>query len=461
MESTAIQSKGTVQQPLWKTMVTFLIPLILSNALQSIGQLAGSIIVGRWLGVDALAAISSFFPLFFLLISFTIGVGSGSAILIGQAYGAQNIERLKAIVGTTITFTFILGVILSVVGGIFTWEILRLVGTPENILAVSVHYARILFWSMPILFLYIAYTTFMRGIGDSKTPFYSLIVSTALNVGLLPFLIFGWVGLPKLGINGSAYASVISTVFTFIILLIYMHKTKHSLAFDASVRKHLRMDVGLLKLLLRLGIPSSINMILVSLAEIAVISFVNKFGSNATAAYGAVNQVVSYVSMPAMSLGITVSIFAAQSIGAKQMDRLHQVVRSGIVLNYVIGSVLIILVYTFSDEILSLFLTDRSTLAIAKSLLQITLWSYLIFGHSMIITSTMRASGTVLWPTVISVISIWCVEVPVAYVLSHYTGLGIRGIWVGYPVAFIASLILQYSYYHWSWKKKRIERIVH
>jgi putative MATE family efflux protein len=454
-----IKNEGTTA-PIWRTMFVFLIPLILSNALQSIGQFVSSVIVGRWLGVDALAAISSFFPLFFLLVSFTIGVGSGSSILIGQAYGARNEERLKAIVGTTLTFTFILGVVLSVIGGIFTWDIMRLIGTPENIIAVSVHYARILFWSMPILFLYIAYTTFIRGIGDSKTPFYSLIVSTALNVALLPFLIFGWLGLPKLGVYGSAYASVVSTILTFIITLIYLNKTKHPLQFDASVRKHLRMDWDLLKLLLRLGIPSSINMILVSLAEIAVITFVNDFGSDATAAYGAVNQVVSYVSMPAMSLGIAVSIFAAQSIGAKQFDRLKQVVRAGVLLNYVIGCVLITLVYVFSKEILSLFLTSKPTLEIAHSLLMITLWSYLIFGHAMIIGATMRASGTVLWPTVFSIISIWCVEVPVAYFLSNFSSLGIKGIWVGYPAAFIVSLALQYAYYRWSWKKKRITSLV-
>jgi putative MATE family efflux protein len=459
-ETTKSADRGMRNEPIWRTMFKFLIPMILSNALQSIGQLVGSVVVGRWLGVDALAAISAFFPLFFLLVSFTIGVGSGSAILIGQAYGAKNEERLKAIVGTTLTFTFILGLMLSVIGGIFTWDILRLIGTPENIIAVSVHYARILFWSMPIMFLYFAYTTFMRGTGDSKTPFYSLIVSTALNVGMLPFLIFGWIGFPKLGVYGSAYASVVSIIVTFLILLIYLSKTKHPLQFDASVRKHLRMDWGLLKLLLRLGIPSSINMILVSLAEIAVITFVNRFGSDATAAYGAVNQVVSYVSMPAISLSITVSIFAAQSIGGNQLNRLRQVIRAGVVLNYVVGGILIILVYLFSEDILSWFLTSRHTLDIAHRLLMITLWSYLIFGHTMIITATMRASGTVLWPTVFSVLSVWCVEVPVAYVLSIYTDLGIRGIWIGYPVAFLANLVLQYSYYRWSWKKKRIARIV-
>ncbi|HDR7963094.1 MATE family efflux transporter [Bacillus wiedmannii] len=447
-------------KPIWKSMSMFLVPLLLSNVLQSIGQLFGMVVVGRWLGVNDLAAISAFFPLFFLLVSFVIGIGSGSSILIGQAFGAKNEDRLKAIVGTTLTFTFIIGVVLAIVGSIFAMDIMRLMGTPENIIDISVHYARILFISMPVLFLYFAYTTFMRGTGDSKTPFYFLIVSTALNMILLPILIFGWLGAPKLDVYGAAYASVISTVITFIVMLVYLKKKNHPLQLDSTVRKYLRMDGELLKLLLRLGIPASINMILVSLSEIAVIAFVNRYGSDATAAYGVVNQVASYVQMPAVSLGITVSIFAAQSIGANQFDRLQKVVKAGIIMNYVIGGVLISLIYLFSRDILSLFLTSQTTIEIAHSLVMITLWSYLIFGHAQIISATMRASGTVLWPTVIGVVSIWLVEVPVAYYLSYHTSLGIEGIWIGYPAAFIVSLILQYAYYKLSWQKKRITRLV-
>lgn len=229
-------------QSVWRSMSLFLVPLLLSNVLQSVGQLVGMVFVGRWLGVDALAAVSSFFPLFFLLISFTIGIGSGSSILIGQAYGAKNEERMKAIVGTTLTFTFMLGVVLAVVGSVFTLDILRLMGTPENVIDVSVRYARILFCAMPLMFLYFAYTTFLRGTGDSKTPFYTLIVSTVINIGLLPLLILGLFGLPKFGIYGSAYATVISNIVTFIVLMIYLRKRKHPLAFDRTALRSLKMD---------------------------------------------------------------------------------------------------------------------------------------------------------------------------------------------------------------------------
>lgn len=447
-------------KPMWRLLLVFLIPLVISNGLQSVGQLASSIILGQWIGVQALAAVSAFFPVFFLLVSFLIGMESGASILIGQAYGARNHERLKAIIGTTVTFTFLLGVALAVIGDVFTWDLLRIIGTPENILATSVSYARIFFTSLPVLFLYFGYSTFIRGTGDSTTPLYFLILSTVLNLALLPAMVFGWLFLPELGIYGSAYASVLSIVIALIAMHIYLYKTGHPVRFDSEVLHHLSIDVGLLKLLLRLGVPSSINMIIVSLSEIAVISFVNRFGSDATAAYGAVNQVASYVQMPAISLAIAVSIFAAQAIGANRMDRLRSVFRAGLALNYIVGGALIVLVYIFSRGILSLFLTDAHTLGIATSLLMITLWSYAIFGHAMIVSSVMRSSGTVLWPTIFSVASIWAVEVPVAYILSTYTKLGIEGIWIGYPAAFIVSLGLQYAYYKLVWQKQSITRLI-
>jgi Na+-driven multidrug efflux pump len=198
--------------------------------------------------------------------------------------------------------------------------------------------------------------------------------------------------------------------------------------------------------------------VMVSLAELAVISFVNRFGSHATAAYGAVNQIVSYVQFPAISIGITASIFGSQAIGAQRNDLLTRVIRSGVGLNYAIGGTLITLCYIFKREIVGLFLTDQATLEIAVRLLAITLWSYLLFGNAAVLSGIMRASGTVFWPTAISIAAIWGVEVPVAYILSHR--IGIEGIWVGYPAAFATSLTLQSAYYFFVWKRLRHARLI-
>lgn len=447
-----------LHSPLWKAMLVFVLPLILSNFLQSISGTMSSIILGRTIGVSALAAVSAFFPLFFFLVSFIFGIGSGSSVLIGQAFGAGEWRQVKTIVGTTLTSTFLLGLLVAIPGVLYTHNLLEITGTPADIIDISAGYARITFMAMPLIFLYFAYTTFLRGSGDSSTPFYFLMISTALNLLLIPALVMGWGGLPALGVEGAALANAMSSLITFVIFLIYLNRVNHPLQLDVETIRNLRINWPILKLLVGIGIPTSIQMVMVSLAAVAVISFVNKFGSGATAAFGAVNQVVSYVQMPATSLGMTVSIFGAQAIGAGYSKKLSRIIRTGVLMNYIIIGGLVLLAFLSAPQILSLFLTDLPTLEIAHALLLITLWSYPIFGHNNILTGIMRSSGTVFWPTLINIFSIWGVEVPVAYIL--HTRVGLKGVMFGIPAAFIAGLLLQYCYYHFFWKQKEHSRLI-
>jgi putative MATE family efflux protein len=452
------KSRIDLEGSLWKGIFIFVLPLMLSNFLNSVSGTISSIILGRMIGVSALAAVSAFFPVFFFLVSFVIGIGGGSSVLIGQAFGAQEWKKVKIIVGTTLTSTFLLGLLLAIPGLLFTHNLLELTGTPADIIETSAGFARIIFLAMPVLFLFNVYTTFMRGSGDSTTPFYFLLISTILNILLIPALVIGWGFLPAMGVNGAALANVISGLLTFAIFLIYLNKTNHPLQLDRETLRHLRIDWPIFKLLISIGIPTSIQMVMISLAAVAVISFVNSFGSNATAAFGAVQQVVSYVQMPAGSLGMAVSIFGAQAIGAGYNKKLNKIIRTGVWMNYIIIGIFALLAYFFGREILSLFLTDIPTLNMAYKLLVITLWSYPIFGNANILAGIMRASGVVFWPTLIAIFSIWGAEVPVAYIM--HTRIGLEGVMIGYPAAFIVGLLLQYGYYHFFWKQKEHARLV-
>lgn len=439
--------------PVGKALFLFVVPLMLSNMLQSTSATVSSMLLGQMVSLEALAAVSAFFPVLFTLIAFIIGVGSGSSVLIGQAYGAKNFSQLRVIMGTTLSFTFALGVVLAILGGTFTREVLIMIKTPANIIDDSMIYARITFVAMPVLFLYAVYTTFLRGAGDSRTPFYFLVFSTVLSLLLTPALILGWVGLPPLGVGGAAYASVLSSLTAFVVLLLYLVRVDHPLKFDASMLGHLKIDGRILRLLLKIGIPTSIQMVFISLSEVAVLALVNTYGSGATAAYGAVNQVVSYVEMPAVSLGIAVSVFGAQAIGAGEMDRLRSILRAGVILSYAIGGLLITVTYLAGRQVLGWFLTDPATLDVAYTLLVINLWADLIFGNLTVLSGLMRASGNVFWPTTLSIVSIWGVLVPAAYLLSPR--LGLEGIWLAYPIQFAAGLVLQYSYYYFFWRNKQ------
>ena len=439
-------------------MALFLVPLMISNVLQALSSTTSSIYLGRLVGVHALAAVSAIFPIIFLLISFIIGVASGSTVLIGQAYGARDHVKLKEIAGTTLSLTVVLAIAVGLIGGFLAEPMLRALGTPGDILATSTSYSQIVFFSLPVLFVYLIYTTFFRGTGDTQTPLYSLILGTILTLVITPFFILGWLGLPRLETNGAAVANIVSNSLALAALLIYLALTKNPLAFDREMLAHLEIRWNLAWQIIRIGVPTAINVIMVSLSEIAVLSFVNRFGSNATAAYGAVNQVVSYVQFPAISIGIAVSIFGSQAIGGRQLERIGKIVRAGVLLNYAIEGVLILICYALSWHIISLFIVDPKTVEIAQRLLHITLWSYVIFGNARVLVGMMLSSGTVLWPTVFSIVSIWGVEVPVAYVLMQR--LGLEGVWYGYPAAFVAGLLMQLTYYKLVWKRRPLKRLV-
>lgn len=455
-----VTKTGNQAISLTKPMLSFLVPVILASVLQSLGQVFGMIVVGQSLGIDALAAIAAFFPLLFFLVSFAIGIGSGSSILIAQTYGAGNIPRMKEVVGVSLATTMIMSVAVGAFGSLFAENILKWMGTPANILVESTKYAQILFLTMPITFFYITYTTFLRGVSDSKTPFYFLLINTILNMLLLPVFIFGWVGVPAFGLYGAAYASVVSGILTCVLLLGYLHQKSHVLKVDRMVLKHCRLNGEILRTLLRLAIPTSISMVSLAMSEIAVITFVNEYGSNATAAYGIVNQIASYVQIPAMSISIAISVFVAQFIGSQKTAQIRYATKTGIWLNYVMGGALVILVYLLSRPILGVFLDHEEAIEIAQSLILISFWSYLILGHTQAISATMRASGTVMWPTIFTISCIWLIQVPVAYLLSHFTELGIQGVWVAYPFAFLVNLIAQSTYYRFYWKKKTLQALL-
>jgi len=443
-------------KPMWQILLVFLVPLMLSNVVQSASQTFASIWIGRLISTRALGAISAVFPIVFLLFSFVFGVSSGSAVLVGQAFGARDHHKVKRIAGTVLGAALYLGIIVAIVGSLGSSTVLAWLRTPPDIIAQSDAYARVVFLIMPVFFVYFVYATILRGAGDSTTPFYALIVSAVLAIAITPLFIVGAFGLPKLGVVSAAVAGLIANSAALAWLVYYLHRRDHLLKFDREMLADMIVDWKILGAVVRIGVPTGVQVMMVSLAELAVISFVNRFGSSATAAYGAVNQVIGYVQFPAISIGIAASIFGAQCIGARREDKLGSVIRSAVGLNYAIGGLLIGLCYVFAWVILGWFITDPNTLAIAHQLLMITLWSYLIFGNSAVLSGVMRGSGTVLWPTINGIFAIG-VEVLAAYVLMHRIGLD--GVWLGYPISYCVVLTLQFCYYEFVWKRKTHERL--
>ncbi|WP_066706269.1 MATE family efflux transporter [Curvibacter delicatus] len=442
---------------LWKVYLAFLGPMIVSNILQALSGTVNNIYLGQMLGVKAMAAVSALFPVLFFFIAFMIGLGAGAAILIGQAWGAKELGRVKAIAGTTLMVGLYAGLVVAAFGGTFTEMMLRALETPADILPEATAYARIMLIAAPGLFLFLLVTSMLRGVGDTTTSLLTLLISTGVSLLLTPALILGWAGLPRLGVTSGAYAAAVSFLVALGWTAWYLLRKHHPLAPDATFIRHLRIDRSILLKILFVGLPTALSMITISVAEIAVLFLVNRHGSQATAAYGAVNQIVSYVQFPAISIAITASILAAQAIGAGRGHTLGKIARTGIMMNLVLTGALVGLGYLFSCHILGLFITDMAVVDMAQTLLHIMLWSSVIMGMSMVLSGLMRASGNVLMPTAITMFAIAGIEIPAAWVLNQFYGL--NGIWASYPIAFLAMLALQTAYYRLVWKKKPLRRL--
>jgi putative MATE family efflux protein len=448
-----------VQKPLWQRFLTFLVPLMISNILQALSGTFNNIFIGQLVGVDALAAAAAFFPILFFFMSFIIGLASGSTVLIGQAYGAKNELKVKEIAGTTMTVTFLGGVVVAVLGVIFIRPIMSLLGVPPNILEESTTYGTILLIGMPGFFIYLIATSILRGVGDTTTPLVALLLSIATGLIVTPALILGWGGLPRLGLLAAAVAFIAGFLVVLLFLFFYLRARKHPLAPDRVFLTHLGIDFVLLRTILRLGIPAGVQMIVSSVAAIVVVGIINRFGSNATAAYGAVGQVMSYVQFPAMSIGIAASIFGAQAIGAGQQDQLGRITRTAMLMNLIITGALVLIAYIFSEQVVRLFITDPQVVVLTETLLHIVLWSVVMFGFAVILSGVMRSSGDVLFPMLISLGTIVLVETPLALYLSS-TPLGLNGIWTAYATSFCTMFVLQGIYYLLVWRRKPIKKLV-
>ena len=441
-----------------KAFLAFLAPMLLSNVLQSLFGTINGVYLGQMIGVDALAAVSVFFPVMFFFISFVIGLSAGASVMIGQAWGAGEPDRVKAVAGTTMTVTLLLALAIAVLGGLFARPLLIALATPSDVLDAAVAYARIMMITMPITFAFLLLTAMMRGVGDTVTPLVALTVSTTVGLVVTPALIRGWLGLPMLGVASAAIASAVSGVVTLLWLHVHMLRHRHALAFDAAFLRAMRPNGALLRIVLRLGIPTAIGMVVVSLAELVLLGLVNGFGSDATAAYGAVNQVIGYVQFPAISIAISVSIFGAQAIGRGDSARVGPIVRTGIEMNLALTGGLVVLGYLFARPLMGFFIVDNAVLALAQQLLYIVLWSMVLFGMATVFSGAMRAGGTVWMPLLLSTLAIAVVEVPVAILLSRASG--VSGIWIAYPVTFATMFVLQMAYYALVWRKQTIKRLI-
>jgi putative MATE family efflux protein len=444
------------QGPIGKTLLAFALPTLASSILQSLNGTINAVWVGRFLGEGALAATSNANMVMFLLTAFVFGFGMASTILIGQAWGRKDVDGARRIFGTAGGSFLIVTILIAIAGYFFSGSILNLLGTPPEATPLAHAYLQVIFLAMPALLLLTLLMMALRGAGDSLTPLWFMMIAVLLDSGLNPVFILGLGPAPKLGIAGSATATLIANYTALLALIAYIYIRDLPLRLRRSELRYLWCDLSILKTIVAKGFPMGIQMIVISVSALALIGLVNREGVDSTAAFGVALQLWTYVQMPAMALGAAVSAMAAQNIGAGKWDRVSSITRVGVLQTLAITGTLIVALTLADRTVLALFMGgDSPALPIARHIHLVATWNFLLFGVMMVLFGTVRANGAVWVPMI--VLAIGLIPVRFGYIFATYHWLGADAIWTSFPVTSLINLALATTFYlHGGWRKARM-----
>ncbi|CCL72713.1 Putative drug/sodium antiporter, MATE family [Clostridioides difficile E28] len=429
-----------------KSIFFFAMPMLIGSLFQQLYNTADSIIVGRFIGKEAMAAVSGANPIMFLLVAALMGVSLGFSILVSQFYGSGDLKKVKATIDTTYILLFIGSILISILGIVFGGPMLKLMNTPESIFAQSKLYLTIIFSGILFSAGYNSVSAILRGLGDSVTPLYFLIIATILNIVLdLTFIV-----VLRMGVEGVALATIMAQAVSFIISIIYLNKRHEVLKFKI---KGIVYDNKIFKDGLRLGLPSGVQQMLFSIGNMALQFLVNSYGTSAMAAFGAGLRIENFISLPIMNLGSAVSTFVAQNIGAGENERVKKGIRESIKMTLVLAVTVIALILLFRENLIALFNTDKDVIKIDSSYLFIIGPFFLFIGTSFVLSSAMKGAGDSMFALISSIVSLWLGRLPASYMLSKF--FGTDGIWMGIPFGWTLGLIVTVIYYkkgHWKTK---------
>jgi putative MATE family efflux protein len=439
-----------------RALLVFSLPILFGNVLQSVNGSVNAIWVGKYLGEASLAAVGNANVVMFLLFGVMFGFSMASTIMVAQCIGAKNIAEAKRVVGTSAVFFLGLSLAMSLTGFALAQMLVAWLGTPPDALPLALTYMRIIFLALPFMGGLFFLMAVLRGAGDSRTPFTYLFMCVVLDIALNPLLIFGWGPVPRLGIAGSAIATLIAQALSFFALVLHLYRTKHFLCIHHNELRLFKVDWSLVRLLVTKGIPMGLQMFVVSSSMVALTSLVNRFGSEETAAFNAAMQLWNYVQMPALAIGAAASSMAAQNVGAGKWDRVGKVAMTGVMFNFLIGGSLIMIVYLLNKNALGLFLpANGAALNISAHLNAIVVWSFALFGTSIVLYGVVRATGAVIPPLIMLAISLWLLRVPFAYLMLDRWQAD--AIWWSFPLSSMTSMLLAIAYYRFGgWRKVRM-----
>lgn len=407
-------AKDLTEGPPWKRIIEFAIPMLIGNIAQQFYNTADSIIVGKYIGDNALAAVGSASPILNLLLVLFVGISVGAGIMVSQYFGAKEREKLSRTIGTCITLTAISSAIIMIIGPIVTRPLLSFLNTPNSIINWSTDYLVIFFVGIAGLAYYNILAGVLRGLGDSISALVFLLISTALNVGL--DIIF--VARFNMGVPGVALATVIAQSISAILCVIKLMNMKSSFTLNWEM---LKLNKEYSFKLIKLGLPSGLTQAIFSLAMIVVQSLTNSFGEMVIAANVIIMRVDGFAMMPNFSFGSAMTTYTGQNVGAKKYDRVEKGTKDGIKIAVGVSTTITILILIFGKHLMGVFTNTKELVDLSMHMMRILAAGYIAMAITQCLSGVMRGAGDTITPMWISLITTVVIRVPVAYGLAYLT----------------------------------------
>lgn len=434
------------QGPIWKRITYFALPIFLGNLFQQMYNTADSLIVGNFLGKNALAAVSSTGSLIFMLIGFLSGIAIGAGVVISRYFGGNKLEEMSKAVHTTVAFGLVAGVVMTAVGVGLSPQILRWMDTPENVMYNSQLYLSIYLMGSLGSVMYNVCVGIMQAVGDSRHPLYYLIVSSVVNVVLDLFFI----AVLGMGVDGAAWATIIAQYVSAIMCLWRLLRVKDN--YRVELRK-IRFHWDMLKRVVRFGLPSGVQNSIIAIANVVVQSNINHFGDAAMAGVGAYSKIEGFGFLPITSFTMAMTTFVGQNLGAGQIDRTKRGARFGTITSVILAELIGVAVFIFAPQLIAAFDTSPDVIAygVDKARTSVLFYCLLAFSHAM--ASILRGAGKAVVPMFV-MMTCWCIiRVSFLAIAVPLTGSIQMVYWV-YPLTwFLSSVTFLWYYRRMDWNR--------
>lgn len=440
--------KNFTEGPIGKQLISFATPIILGNFFMQLYQIVDSAIVGQVLGKEALAAVGASMPVVFSVIALVIGIGSGASVVISQYFGANQYDKVRLTSDTLHIVLLVAGVIIAIIGIFCSELIFEAIELPAELIPQATTYLTVYLSGVFLLFGFNSIAAILRGVGDSKTPLYFLIISSILNVALdyLFIVTFKW------GIAGAAWATIISEGAAYLGAIAYINKKIPILHIDLL---HLKFNKKIFRQCINYGLPTGIQQTFVAFGGIALMTITNGFGTNVIAGFSAGMRIDNLAMIPAMNFSTALTSFVGQNIGAGRIDRVQRGLWISLLYSSLICIVITLGIVIFGHNILRLFTSDEAVISVGVEYLVIVSSFYLIFNAMFMITGLLRGAGSVVAPMLITIIALWGIRIPVAIALS--STVGEVGIWWSIPIGWgVGAACSMIYYFSGKWKNKSI-----